>query len=697
VTAVLPARVEAEATRRGPLLAPVPPSALGKRPMTFTGKWRESRGPTIGLAATLAMIIVLVLLTAPAGSPFVGGNSNPRDLAEVMHGGSGSPSSAIGTKSTPSALPQGSGLVSAGSTDSDWVNVTNGIPNGPPPRSNASAVYDPNGSFLLLFGGQIGPIPLNDTWMFANGAWTQIHTRNSPVARFGAGITYDQTDGYVVLFGGATSSGPSGVILVNVTWDFYGKNWHHLGTTTPPRGRSFPSFAFDPNLNAIILFGGLLPTNQSAETWELVGMIWTPITTGAPNQPPPRVAGSLAFDNGTHQLVMFGGWDPETATPLLLNDTWVYDENASEPNASSWMPASTPANLTPRYDAAIAFDPTLNATVLFGGEGANGPLNDTWLWNGTAWDPATGSGPSPNPRSGDVLSECPTPGEAGVSPTLATVLLGGTLAPGVLAVDVWFFGDLPLSVLPPTVSPKQSDTGYPGTLSVFAFGGRSPTYSYVWQQLPPGCASQNLPQFSCTPSTSANTPFQVSVTVRNSSGATVTSPAAPWSVNALPSVTLFTALPSPTPAGSQLTVTVLFSGGTNPLTFQYTGLPAGCSSIDAAQFNCTPKMPGNYSLRVQITDADGHTADGSTALRVGDPLTSGSDLWAYAVEGAVIAVLAIVLIEVARRKRRGRGGPTSSATRTSGGSKPSSGVRPWDESKVSPPAEGPAYDEGQPK
>jgi hypothetical protein len=616
-----------------------------------------------------------------------------------VKGSAGSPSNMRTGSSSTLVLPPRSGLVSAGSPNSQWVNVTAGIPNGPPPRSNASAVYDSNGSFLLLFGGQIGPTPLNDTWSFANGVWTQIHTRNSPVARFGAGITYIPADGgYVVLFGGATSNGPAGVIQVNVTWEFYGRNWHHLGTLTPPRGRSFPSFAYDPTLNATILFGGLLPTNQSAETWKLVGQNWTPITSGGPDEPPARVAGSMAFDNGSQQqLIMFGGWDPETQTPVLLNDTWVYVQNASQPNGSNWVREPTPENLTPRDDAAIAFNPTLNDIVLFGGQGPNGVLDDTWLWSGSAWSPFAGSGPSPNPRLGDLLSESPTPGGSPASSAFANLLLGGTLAPGVLASDSWFFGNLPLSVLPPTVTPKASDVGNPGGLSVFAFGGSSQTYTFTWLQLPPGCTSQNLSEFTCTPSRFSNTPFLVYVVVRNDSGSTVTSLMAAWTVNALPSVTLFTALPSPVSAGAQLNVNVSFSGGTGPFTFQYTGLPAGCSSIDAARFNCTPTTPGQYSLQVQITDADGFTAGGSTALAVGAREGTGSELWEYVVEGIVIAVAALILLEVVRRKLRTGGSLQRPVDPKSQTSNRTNGMKPWEETTAPATTDRPVIDEGPPK
>jgi hypothetical protein len=689
-------QIEPVATRLASLLALVTIQVLGRptgkvhrpspsmaRPEGKTpGALQRRRGNAPVVVALGVTVVLLVLIASVQNLTLEEEHSvTPPPVAAPSLARTTAAASAASTPRSVN-LPQGSGLAPAGGANSEWVNVTAGIPNGPPPRSNASVVYDPLGPYLLLFGGQIGPTPLNDTWTFANGVWTQLHPRISPVARFGAGITYDAFDRYVVLFGGATGSGPGGVIQVNATWKFVGGNWHHLGTVTPPRGRSFPSFAYDPTLDANVLFGGLLPTNQSAETWELAATNWTPITSGGPGEPLPRVAGSIAFDNTSGQLIMFGGWDPETASPLLLNDTWSFLGNAADPNASTWVEESTPSGPSPRYDAAAAFNPTVNAIVLFGGQGTNEVLSDTWLWAGTAWVQYAGTGPSPNPRLGDVLSECPTPGGSEASPVFANILLGGSLSPGVLAADVWFFGALPLAVLPPVVTPTATDVGHPAMLSVFAFGGASLTYTYTWEQLPPGCASRNLASYTCTPSGSSNAPYLVFVSVRNASGATVTSPTAAWSVNALPTVILFTALPSPVPAGSQLSISVLFSGGTSPLTFQYSGLPAGCSSIDAAQFNCTPQTPGNYSLKVQITDADGHNDTGFTALVVGDPVAVGSSLWQYVIEGIGFAVAVIILLEVLRRKVGRRAGSSQFDGANGNSSNEGNGVKPWDETKA---------------
>jgi hypothetical protein len=630
-----------------------------------TGGWgsrswlrRWSPGTLSPRCMILSWVVVLVCtLSAAVPTSAASGTAQIQTLPAGSHLPDIKAGSAGGPQAQPLRIPEGSGLVSDGAAGSGWVNVTAGVAAGPTPRSNASAVWDPLGPYLLLFGGEIGSIPLGDTWTFANGVWSQLHLIPSPSPRFGAGITFDTLDSYVVLFGGASSPGPTGVIQANVTWDFQNSQWHHLGTITPPRGRSFPQFAFDPVAGANILFGGLLPTNQSAETWELVGALWTPLTPGGPGEPFDRVAGTMVYDSSPAELLLFGGWDPETPTPLDLNDTWLYSWNSTQPNASTWSPQTPSAEPSPRFDFASSFDTSIGAIVVFGGEGAAGPLNDTWLWTGSDWAPGPGGATAPNPRLGAVLAGSSTPGGPSSPTDVPDLLLGGILAPGVLASDVWFFGVVPLAILPPIISPTASDVGHLVALSVFAFGGGSSSYSYTWRSLPPGCGAVNAASFTCTPTAAANTPYEISVTLRNASGVTVTSASSPWSVNSLPSLTLFTALQSPLPAGSTLNITVLFSGGTGPFSFQYFGLPAGCASMDAQQFNCTPNAPGNYSLRVVITDADGQTTTGATALVVGDPLPAASPLWEYVVEGILIAIGVVVVLNVSRHKLRQKSRP----------------------------------------
>jgi hypothetical protein len=73
---------------------------------------------------------------------------------------------------------------------------------------------------------------------------------------------------------------------------------------------------------------------------------------------------------------MFGGQGNEGS----LGDTWVFD-------GAAWRQEHTAQTPAARADAGMAFDPKLRALVLFGGwaTGNGADLSATWLWTGHAW------------------------------------------------------------------------------------------------------------------------------------------------------------------------------------------------------------------------------------------------------------------------------------------------------------------------
>ncbi len=81
----------------------------------------------------------------------------------------------------------------------------------------------------------------------------------------------------------------------------------------------------------------------------------------------------------------------------------------------------------------------------------------------------------------------------------------------------------------------------------------------------------------------------------------------------------FTASPSTVVLGNGTTFTVVASGGTGPLEYSYTGLPAGCSSVNMSSFLCTPTGTGTFSVTAYVSDAKGATASATTTLTVVQP------------------------------------------------------------------------------
>ena len=89
-----------------------------------------------------------------------------------------------------------------------------------------------------------------------------------------------------------------------------------------------------------------------------------------------------------------------------------------------------------------------------------------------------------------------------------------------------------------------------------------------------------------------------------------------------PTISSFTATPSPTSVGQTTNLTVIASGGSGTLSYTYTGLPLGCTSANTASLTCKPNTAGSYTMRVYVNDTAGKSANASTSLVVTPALAS---------------------------------------------------------------------------
>jgi uncharacterized protein YjbI with pentapeptide repeats len=273
-------------------------------------------------------------------------------------------------------------------------------------------------------------------------------------------MAYDPAMNETILFGG------SGNTIVNATWAYNGSTWTELSPATSPSPRANASMAYDPSTNQLILFGGQSGTTGRAlgDTWEWNGTTWTqlaPVTS-----PPIRDDASMAYDAATDQVVLYGGYEPNSA-PTNGSDTWIW-------NGTNWTLAEA-ASLTGRdagYGASMAFDPSSNQLILFGGfnDGhvTTTTNNQTWSWNGTAWtqlEPTT----SPPARGGASMAYDPAISKL--------VLFGGDGSADY--TDTWTWGGVTWTQLNPPASPSTGITGsmtYDAHASqLLYFGGQSAT------------------------------------------------------------------------------------------------------------------------------------------------------------------------------------------------------------------------------
>lgn len=252
------------------------------------------------------------------------------------------------------------------------------------PRAFVQMAYDPVTRLSLLFGG-CSPfsVPDAELWGWSGTTWTQLDSGSGPSPRFDPAVVYDVARGRLVLFGGATSSS-----LLGDTWEWDGTRWASLGSSGGPSARTNHCMAYDAIGQRTILFGGsdntTVPQN---DTWAWDGTSWTQLLPAT--SPGPRWGASLVFDAVTGRLQLFGGY-PTSSLTTPSSETWEFD-------VTTWRRVAT---LGPgRVFHAAFFDAVSQQPVVFAGWDGNAARDDTWAWNGAAWQARVGS-PGPAPRTG---------------------------------------------------------------------------------------------------------------------------------------------------------------------------------------------------------------------------------------------------------------------------------------------------------
>lgn len=312
----------------------------------------------------------------------------------------------------------------------DWVmgaledNVT------PGPRSRSSMLTDPVRNVVWMFGGlsDVG-VYYSDLWKYENGSWIQANigvdapscsgavaaldtdrskiitvcpdgatwefdietskwaeakdNKEQPRFRNFSSMVYDSTLKKTVLFGGWDNERYRDETLL---WD--GKDWSEVKKNRAP-ARHLTSMWYDPVAKKTFLYGGIGRRDPDAKTerygdmWSLDSNGWTEVKPSV--SPGIRYGAQIATDRRAGKTVLFGGLKVETgsdsiAHQVYANDTWEWD-------GSTWRQIATTAAPSARENAAMAFDPSMNQIVLFGGW-AGYYLSDIWTYENGVWTAA---------------------------------------------------------------------------------------------------------------------------------------------------------------------------------------------------------------------------------------------------------------------------------------------------------------------
>jgi hypothetical protein len=408
----------------------------------------------------------------------------------------------------------------------------------------------------------------------------------APSPRQGAASGYDPAPGaqYLLLFGG---EGPNG--LLGDTWLYRGGAWTNVTSTAcngacPPR-LAYASMSYDPVDQSMLLVGGLTapcPT-ACAETYNPTAYLWT---GGAWKSTVPAFysafGAATAWDAVDRCLLEFGGTTSGGPANLGLGygETTCFNATAGNWSVTSGFSLAPSA----RWGAAMTNTST-GIDLLFGGQTVAGPLNDTWEYYNGSWYPVTIGGPSPPARAYSALVESPA-AALGVPVASDSAILFQGQYEGAPISDTWLFSGGPpqnghaygnwtedASAPAPPAAWGPAGTSDLAASSAITFGGAEPSreLATTWAYFHP-------------------------VVVVNSSASEF-----------------------------RATTTADFiaraAGGLAPYTYQWSGLPVGCTTSDLAILPCTPSRFGLYNVSVEVMDVKGRSATANMTVQV-DPAST---------------------------------------------------------------------------
>ena len=288
----------------------------------------------------------------------------------------------------------------------------------PPPRAGSMMAYDPVTRTVVLFGGRNGSGPqdtLADTWTWDGSRWHHQRPSVSPPASWDGLMAFDPNSATVILYidHARAASG---------TWSWDGGTWHRVQAGGPAANGL--ELALDRTARSPMLLTGSGPCSTMA--WYWTGATWVratgpgprrgmaedmvtdpasghvalittsysgsgPIVPGPPTAPCSSEGSTWRWDGSSWHQQPFrsigpagafsGATDDSSGKVVVFTDsgeTWTSESGAW----SRQHPARSPS---PRTDASMVFDAATHRVMLFGGWGGDGPLDDTWVWDGTGW------------------------------------------------------------------------------------------------------------------------------------------------------------------------------------------------------------------------------------------------------------------------------------------------------------------------
>ncbi len=561
---------------------------------------KSHRIARLAVVSVLALLLGLIAAQSLASVPPISttvpsprtGSTAPTSVLVMPNAGS------AGSLSGPSGTPR---LIGAASNTPYWTNLTAGP--APSPRALAAMTYDWTDHYDLLFGG-LGPYgPLNDTWTWANGVWTNITSTAGapPAGQFGMAMTYDAADGDVLAFGCSPSTYQG---VCNDTWSFsHGKWGEVMAVDSPsvPWPTSGLSMTYDATDSYVFLYSVV-----GGQTWKYSGGVWTPFantTNGTRFIPGPDLDGVATYDAQDGYVLFFGSQVGCSGCDAFGSYTWKFSGGVWT-NITASVGSPPPA----RFTSSMVYDNSSGGVLLFGGSNDIGaPLNDTWLFQGGTWHNVSSS-PSPPARYEESIAYDPT--------NAGAVIFGGIGQSG--TDTTWMWGnDSPIAGLGIQANPS---TPLPRAAVSFTntFRGGVGSYSYSWRFGDGSSSTSASPSHAF----SAEGYYFVRLWVNDSAG---------HSANGSLRVHVYVPLalsplratPNPAALGQPVNFTASASGGTPPYTFSWN---FGDGGVGGNLSNITHiyTTNGPFVAQVSVVDTLGGTTQASLNISIKLQALAGS-------------------------------------------------------------------------
>jgi hypothetical protein len=324
--------------------------------MTRTPAAKKATSKLCGAALLLFVGSFLAIIVPKAASASTGSDGPTwTELSPTeVPGTAGSPSMAFDSSTDQLIMYENEGTYSW--DGSSWTLVTS---SGPPVTGHGQIVYDFATDQLLYFDQTYGY-----TYSWNGSSWLELTPSDTPPVRYGAALGYDEATDQLLLFGGfGLNQGEQ----LNDTWNWNGTNWVELSPTDSPSARIYTSLAYDNATGQLLLYGSNCSCQE--DTWNWNGSNWEELS--GLGGPPGYATPSMSYDPDTSTIVLFGGENFSGSQ----DSTWSW-------NGGEWIDVSPSESPNERYGDAVVYDPDTSQFLMFGGYATvyQTASNDTWTY-----------------------------------------------------------------------------------------------------------------------------------------------------------------------------------------------------------------------------------------------------------------------------------------------------------------------------